>query len=122
MKTIKLNAVVAGLLSAGALLMVAPGVSSAAGEDGLDMHGWRIDAAQVVAANPATGEDSLDIHGWRIDHAQVAAAPSAYIGTSLKAYVNGELGFTDPRPGQGDLENSDGTLGISDPRPGQGDY
>ena len=117
MKTIKLNAAVAGMLSAGALLMVAPGVSSAAVEDGLDMHGWRIDAAQVVAANSAVGEDGLDIHGWRIDHEQVAAAPSAYIGTSLKVDGNEELGFADPRPGQGDFEGS-GKAEPYEPRAG----
>ena len=98
MKIIKLNAVVAGMLSAGALLAVAPGVSSAAFEDGLDMH------------------------GWRIEQAQVAAVDSPYIGTSLRVDANGEPGFTDPRPGQNDLESGDGTMGFADPRPGQGDY
>lgn len=122
MKTIKLNAVVAGMLSAGALLTIVPGVSSAAFEDGLDMHGWRIDQPQVTASNQVNGEGGLDIHGWRIEQAQVAAVSSPYIGTSLRVDVNGELGFTDPRPGQNDLESGDGTMGFADPRPGQGDY
>jgi hypothetical protein len=146
MKIIKLNAVVAGMLSAGALLAVAPGVSSAAFEDGLDMHGWRIEQpqvmasslvngengldihgwrieqAQVTASNQVNGENGLDIHGWRIEQAQVAAVDSPYIGTSLRVDANGEPGFTDPRPGQNDLESGDGTMGFADPRPGQGDY
>jgi hypothetical protein len=30
------------------------------------------------------------------------------------------LGFTDPRPGQGDYQHSpDGELGFTDPRPGE---
>lgn len=107
MKLIKLNAAVAGVFSAGTLLMAAPVVSSAAVGDGLDIHGWRIDTAQVVAANLAVGADGLDIHGWRMDQAQVAAAPSAFIGTSLTVGGTEELGFTDPRPGQGDYESSD---------------
>jgi len=122
MKIIKLNAVVAGMLSAGALLAVAPGVSSAAFEDGLDMHGWRIEQPQVMASSLVNGENGLDIHGWRIEQAQVAAVDSPYIGTSLRVDANGEPGFTDPRPGQNDLESVDGTMGFADPRPGQGDY
>jgi hypothetical protein len=102
MKTIKLNAVVAGMLSAGALLAVAPGVSSAAFEDGLDMHGWRIEQPQVMASSLVNGENGLDIHGWRIEQAQVTAVDSPYIGTSLRVDANGEPGFADPRPGQGD--------------------
>ena len=122
MKIIKLNAVVAGMLSAGALLAVAPGVSSAAFEDGLDMHGWRIEQPRVMASSLVNGENGLDIHGWRIEQAQVAAVDSPYIGTSLRVEANGEPGFTDPRPGQNDLESGDGTMGFADPRPGQGDY
>ena len=122
MKTINLNSVVAGMLSAGALLAVAPGVSSAAFEDGLDMHGWRIEQPQVMASSLVNGENGLDIHGWRIEQAQVAAVDSPYIGTSLRVEANGEPGFTDPRPGQNDLESGDGTMGFADPRPGQGDY
>ena len=118
MKIIKLNAVVAGMLSAGALLTIAPGVSSAAFENGLDMHGWRIDQPQVTASNQVNGEDGLDIHGWRIDHEQVAAAPSAYIGTSLKVDGNEELGFADPRPGQGDYESSYKAVEPYEPRAG----
>jgi hypothetical protein len=122
MKTVKLNSFAAGALSACSLMMAAPGVSSAAGENGLDIHGWRIDT---------------DIHGWRIDHApvsapRVAASRSPYVGTSLRVEPDG-LGFSDPRPGQGDFESGayvgtslrlqdDSELGFSDPRAGQGDY
>jgi len=118
MKSIKLNTTVAVMLSAGALLTVASGVSTAAVEDGLDIHGWRIDSAQVVAASPATGSNGLDIHGWRIEQVQFAAASSPYVGTSLKADENGELGFADPRPGQGDYEISDRAVGVYEPRAG----
>jgi hypothetical protein len=82
------------MLSAGALLVVAPGVSSAAGEDG------------------------LDVHGWRIDQDQVAAASSAYIGTSLKVQADEGLGFSDPRPGQGDFESSGKAMEPYEPRAG----
>lgn len=98
MKLIKLNTALAGVLSTGALLMLAPGVSSVAGAEGLDIHGWHIDHVQVAA----NGADGLDIHGWRIEPAQVASTGSAYIGTSLKVDSSEELGFSDPQPGQSD--------------------
>lgn len=94
MKSIKLNTTVAVMLSAGVLLTVASGVSTAAGEDG------------------------LDIHGWRIEQDQFASARSPYVGTSLKADENGDLGFADPRPGQGDYEISDKAMGVYEPRAG----
>lgn len=99
MKTIKANALITGMLSAMALAMAAPAFSGNVGEDGLDIHGWRID----------TGDKPQ----------QVAASNSSYIGTSMKVGAD-NLGFTDPRPGQGDYQYSpDGELGFTDPRPGE---
>ena len=137
MTNIKMSAVMAGMLGAGALLLAVPGVSSAAVEDGLDIHGWRIDnASNAVFVVTENGQNGLDIHGWRIDTAgeaeRVASSDSPYMGTSMQVEPD-ELGFTDPRPGQGDYERSpyigtslkvdaDEELGFTDPRPGQGDY
>lgn len=98
MKTIKLSAVLAAIMSAGAVLVAVPGVSSAANEEGLDIHGWRIDPQD--AANHA------------------AASSGAFTGTSLRVEPDG-LGFTDPRPGQSDYGSMDGELGFTDPRPGE---
>lgn len=116
MKTIKASALITGMLSAMALTMAAPAFSGNVGEDGLDIHGWRIDNTEV-------GQPTLDIHGWRIDTGdkaqQVAASNSPYVGTSMKVGAD-NLGFTDPRPGQGDYQYSpDGELGFADPRPGE---
>jgi hypothetical protein len=133
-----MSAVMAGMLGAGALLLAVPGVSSAAVEDGLDIHGWRIDnASNAVFVVTENGQNGLDIHGWSIDTAgeaeRVASSDSPYMGASMQVGAVGELGFTDPRPGQGDYERSPYTgtsmqvdaveeLGFTDPRPGQGDY
>lgn len=99
MKTIKASAVLTGLFSAVAMTMVVPAFSGTVGEDVLDIHGWRID----------TGDKAQ----------QVAASNSPYVGTSMKVGAD-NLGFTDPRPGQGDYQYStDGELGFADPRPGE---
>lgn len=116
MKTIKSSTVITGILTVGTLMMAAPVFSGSVGEDVLDIHGWRIDPDE-------TPQIALDIHGWRIDPADqaqhMAASSSPYIGTSLKVGPD-VLGFSDPRPGQGDYEYSpDGTLGFADPRPGE---
>lgn len=116
MKTIKASAVLTGLFSAVAMTMVVPAFSGTVGEDVLDIHGWRID-------NTEAAQVDLDIHGWRIDAGdkaqQVAASNSPYVGTSMKVGAD-NLGFTDPRPGQGDYQRSpDGELGFTDPRPGE---
>ena len=115
MKTIKASALISGMLSAMVLTVAAPAFSGNVGEDVLDIHGWRIDDNE---ASPV----ALDIHGWRIDtdyrSQQVAASKSPYVGTSMKVGAD-NLGFTDPRPGQGDYQyRPDGELGFDDPRPG----
>lgn len=96
MKTIKLSAVLAAMLCAGAVLVAVPSVSSAANEDGLDLHGWRIDPEEAAK--------------------NAAASNSSLMGTSLRVDPDG-LGFTDPRPGQSDYGSTDGEQGFTDPRP-----
>jgi len=99
MKTIKASGVTAGMLSAVALTIAAPAFSGTVGEDVLDIHGWRIDAGDKAE--------------------QVASSNSPYVGTSMKVGAD-NLGFTDPRPGQGDYQYSpDGEPGFTDPRPGE---
>jgi hypothetical protein len=116
MKIIKASAVITGMLGAVAMTMAAPAFTGSVGEDVLDIHGWRIDNTEATQV-------TLDIHGWRIDTGdktqQVAASNSPYIGTSMKVGAE-NLGFADPRPGQGDYQYSpDGELGFADPRPGE---
>lgn len=98
MKTIKLSAALAAMLCAGAVLVAVPSVSSAANEDGLDNHGWRIGPEEAAKS--------------------VATSNSSLMGTSLRVDPD-VLGFSDPRPGQGDYGNTDGEQGFTGPRPGE---
>lgn len=119
MKTLTADTMIKAMIGAAALMLAAPALAAEIGEDVLDIHGWRIDPAD--AAN--LGQPVFDIHGWRIEASTtqvMATTKSPYVGTSLRTDGEEVLGFTDPRPGQGDSSYSpDGELGFDDPRPGR---
>ena len=106
MKTVKFHTLTAGVVGA-ALLTALPGAALAMDPDEAELirHGW----------NPAIATSAE------------AASASPYIGTSLQHAEDSQLGFTDPRPGQGDYvlgsyrdtpmkSMADGELGFDDPR------
>lgn len=98
MKIIEADFMIKSMIGAGAFMLAFPAVAAQVGADGLDIHGWRIEAASPQV---------------------LATTNSPYLGTSLRVADEG-LGFTDPRPGDADYAYSpDGELGFADPRPGR---
>jgi hypothetical protein len=94
MKTIKMSAVMAGMLGAGALLMAVPVVSSAAAGEGWDSFnsgdGQSIAASSAylgtaLVSSPSDGFDVLNL-----DVEIHSSSGAAYYGTSMEAAPSGD--------------------------------
>lgn len=91
MKTIKLNAVMAGLLGAGALLMSVPVISNAATGQGWDTHNAGDGERIAVSAYMGTSLESAPSGEFDILNLdRQVPASGAYMGTSLEAAPSGD--------------------------------
>ena len=89
MKTIKMNAVMAGMLGAGALLMAVPVVSSAAAGQGWDTFNTG-DGQNVAASDPYMGTSMVSAPSGAYDILNLdkqihSSSGKAYSGTSVAA-------------------------------------
>jgi hypothetical protein len=93
MKSTKLNAVMAGLLSAGTLLMTTPMISAAAAGEGWDAFNAGDGESLSVSAYEGTSLGAAGL-GWDAfnagDGESITASGKAYMGTSLEAAPSGD--------------------------------
>ena len=94
MKTIKMSAVMAGMLGVGALLMTVPVVSSAAAGEGWDTFNTG-DGQSIAASSPylGTAMESAPSGGFDVLNLDVeihSSSSKAYYGTSMEAAPSGD--------------------------------